>query len=143
MQVHNGHCAGGGIQQTIKIRAVTAQQQAQFEIKLAKFFFTTLTPLNRLASPELKAALAVLGATPPERTYASSQLLDDAYNLAFHKVISSVGQSPFVCITMDGWKKRTCENGASLITVVMLLPDGSSHFWKVCRRAHLKDSFMR
>jgi hypothetical protein len=62
----------------MKIHAVTAQQKSQFEIKLAKLFFTTLTPLHRLASPELKAALAVLGATPPERTSASSQLLNYA-----------------------------------------------------------------
>jgi hypothetical protein len=31
--------------------------------KFAKFFYTTLTPLVRVSSPELKAALAVLGAT--------------------------------------------------------------------------------
>jgi hypothetical protein len=62
----------------MKIRAVTAQQKAQFEIKLATFFFTTLTSLTRLASSELKAGLAVLGAIPSERTYASSKLLNDA-----------------------------------------------------------------
>jgi hypothetical protein len=105
--------------------------QKDFEKKLAHFFYTTLTPLSRIESPELKAALAVLGAEPPSRRAVSSTLLDEAYNAAVAKVFKRVSEWPLVCVTMDGWKKRACEHGAPLITVVLLSPDGKSHFWKV------------
>jgi hypothetical protein len=32
---------------------------------------------------------------------------------------------------MDGWKKRAAEQGTPIITVILLLPDGNSQFWKV------------
>jgi hypothetical protein len=123
--------AGGIIQSTITAHAVTADQQRKFEEKFAKFMYTTLTPLARLSSPELKAALAVLGATPPGRKHAGGRLLDEAYDRVVQNIIAIVARCKVICITMDGWKKRGCEQGAPLITVVLLLPDGTSQFWKV------------
>jgi hypothetical protein len=120
----------GGVQTTIT-QAVSPAQQRQFETKFAKYFFTTLTPLVRLNSPELKAALAVLGATPPNRKLVATKLLDDAFNAALERVVEAAANCAYICITMDGWKKRSCEKGAPLIMVVLLLPDGASHFWKV------------
>jgi hypothetical protein len=52
-------------EQDIRRHLVSADQQRDFEKKFAKFFFRTLTPLSRLACPDLKAALAGLGAVPP------------------------------------------------------------------------------
>jgi hypothetical protein len=123
--------AGGVSQSTITAHAVTAEQQRKFEEKFAKFFYTTLTPLARLNSPELKAALAVLGATPPGRKHAGGRLLDEAYDRVVQNVITAAGRCKVICITMDGWKKRGCEQGDPLITIVLLLPDGTSQFWKV------------
>jgi hypothetical protein len=110
---------------------VSGQQQKQFEKHLAQFFYTTLTPLSRLESPELKVALATLGATAPSRRQASGPLLDEAYSQAVETVVTAIQQWPQICVTMDGWKKKTCEYGDQLITVIVLLPDGTSHFWKV------------
>jgi hypothetical protein len=53
--------------------AVTSEQQREFESKLVQLYYTTITPLVRLSSPELKAALAVLGATPPDRKRAAGE----------------------------------------------------------------------
>jgi hypothetical protein len=131
-------CPGAGSQSIITARAVTAEQQRKFEEKFAKFFYTTLTPLVRLSSPELKAALAVLGATPPCRRQAGGKLLDEAYDSVVQKVISLAANCKLICITMDGWKKRGCEQGAPLITVVLLLPNGTSRFWKVRRQLHFE-----
>jgi hypothetical protein len=115
----------------VTVRAVKAEQQREFDSKLAHYFYTTLTPLVRLESPELKAALAVLGATPPDRKRAAGELLDAAYDHAVKKVVSLVSQCKLVCITMDGWKSRRCEQGSPLITIVVLLPNGTRHFWQV------------
>jgi hypothetical protein len=127
-------CAGTARQNTITAHAVTAEQQRRFEAKFAKFFYTTLTPLVRLSRPELKAALAVLGATPPGRNHVGGKLLDEAYDSAVQNVISLTARCKLICITIDGWKKRGCEQGAPLITVVLLLPDGTSLFWRVRRQ---------
>jgi hypothetical protein len=121
-------CAG---RQDITRHVVTAEQQAKFEEKLVKFFYTTLTPLQRIESLELKDALSILGASPPSRRNAGGRLLDDAYNLAVDSVIQQFAKWSVICITMDGWKKRACEHGAPLVTIVLLLPDGASLFWKV------------
>ena len=83
-------------------------------------------------SLELKAALAVLGAERPTKYTASGRLLDMAYDECKSAMFSKVARWSSVCVTMDGWKKRSCEQGEPLITVVLLLPDGSSLFWKVC-----------
>jgi hypothetical protein len=52
--------------------------------------YVSLTPLRRLESPELKAALALLGATPPDRRQVAGPLLNNAYNQAVNKVVSKV-----------------------------------------------------
>jgi hypothetical protein len=118
-------------QETLTVHAVTPEQQRGFESKLAQFLYTTLTPLVRLSSPEPKAALAVLGATPPDRKRAAGELLDVAYDRAVMKVVRLVSHFKLVCITMDGWKSRRCEHRSPLITIALLLPNGTSHFWKV------------
>jgi hypothetical protein len=86
----------------MKSQVVSAQQQTQFEKRFAQFLFTTLTPLSRLESPELKAALAVLGAYPPSRKAAAGALLNESYCIAVQKVVSGIAQHALVCITMDG-----------------------------------------
>lgn len=88
--------------------------------------------MARLEAPELKSALATLGAVPPSRSAATNKLLNDAYSRAVNKANEEISKWPVVCVTMDGWKKRACEQGAPLITVVILLPDGTNIFWKVC-----------
>jgi hypothetical protein len=113
------------------VSTVTAQQQKLFEKRLAMFFYTSLTPLARLDSPELKSALAAVGVLPPSRKAASNKLLDTAYVDALAKVIKEVQKWQLVCVTMDGWKKKACEEGAPLITVLILLPTGKKLFWKV------------
>jgi hypothetical protein len=119
-------------QGTLRAHIVSKTQQDAFEEMFAQFMYVSLTPLRRLESPELKAALALLGATPPDRKKVAGPLLDKAYNQAVEKVLSQVRECSAVCITMDGWKKRAAEQGSPIITVILLLPDGTSQFWKVC-----------
>jgi hypothetical protein len=111
---------------------VSSAQQKEFEKKFSKFMYNTLMPFHRLGDPDLAAALAVLGAVPPSRHVASGPLLKTAYAETVDGVISMINEFSSICITMDGWKKRSCEQGAPLITVIILLPDGTAVFWKVC-----------
>jgi hypothetical protein len=110
---------------------VSAAQQRHFEKKFAKFMYNTLTPFHRLGDPDLAAALAVLGAVPPTRTLASGRLLNAAYAETVDETVSMISSYTSICITMDGWKKRSCEQGAPLITIIILLSDGTALFWKV------------
>jgi hypothetical protein len=75
-------------------------------------------------------AIAVLGAVPPTRHLASGQLLNTANAETVDETISTINTFTSICITMDGWKKRSCEQGAPLITIIILLPDGTALFWK-------------
>lgn len=94
--------------------------------------YCTLTPFNRVEDPKLNIALAVLGAEAPTRRALAGQLLDKAYNNARSVCFYDIHEYSHVCITLDGWKKRNCEQGAPLITVCVLLPNGKSVFYKVC-----------
>jgi hypothetical protein len=69
---------------------VSAAQQEAFNAMFAQFMYVSLTPLRRLESPEMKAALALLGATPPDRRQVAGPLLNNAYNQAVNKVVSKV-----------------------------------------------------
>lgn len=117
-------------QHTLTTHVVHPQKQAAFERLFAQYMYTSLTPLIRLDSPELKAALALVGAAPPSRFRAAGPLLDEAYGQAVDKVVSQIKECDSVCITMDGWKKRAAEHG-TIITVVILMPNGKRLFWKV------------
>jgi hypothetical protein len=116
---------------TLTAHVVSQTQQEAFEAMFAQFMYVTLTPLRRLDSPELRTALALLGAVPPCRKKVAGPLLDRAYNEAVTKPIARIKECSAVCITMDGWKKRAAEHGTPIITVIILLPDGSAQFWKV------------
>jgi hypothetical protein len=87
-------------------QVVSAQQQTQFKKRFARFLFTTLTPVSRLGSPELNAALAVPVAYASRCKAAGSRVFNEAYSNAVHEVMSGIAQLALVCITMDGWKKR-------------------------------------
>jgi hypothetical protein len=110
---------------------VSQTQQEAFEAMFAQFMYVTLTPLRRLDSPELRTALALLGAVPPSRKKVAGPLLDRAYDEAVSRSIAGIEECSAVCNTMDGWKKRAAEHGTPIITVIILLPDGSAQFWKV------------
>jgi hypothetical protein len=109
---------------------VTADQQKLFEKKLAPLFYVSLAPLSRLEHPELKLAPSVIGACPPARK-AGTFWLDAAYDWAVDKAINQVRNWAYVCVTMDGWKKKAREQTSPLITIIILHPEGSSLFWKV------------
>jgi hypothetical protein len=115
---------------------VTPAQQKRFEEQFAHFLYTTLTSFNRLNSPELASALATLGAIPATVHQARGALLDAAYDRAVQASIQNIVNSPSVRITMDGWKKRSCEHGAPLITGFIPLPCGTAQFWQVCPLYH-------
>jgi hypothetical protein len=115
-------------------------QQEAFEAMFAQFMYVTLTPLHPLESPELKTALALLGAVPPSCKKVGGPLLHRAYNEAVSKSIARIKECSAVWITMDGWKKRAAEHGTPIITVIILLPDGDAQFWKV--RCSPQSSFL-
>lgn len=119
-------------QPNLEQHVVSGALQAEFDKKFARCMCSTLTSLHRLKNAELKSALAVLGATPTSVYKTGGPLLDEAYSAAVDAVISGINEFTSICITMDGSKKRYCEQGSPLITVTILLPDCTALFWKAC-----------
>jgi hypothetical protein len=84
-----------------------------------------------LASPALKSALACVGLTAPDRRTVAGPILDSLYCEAREDLLDEVRSEGSFSIAMDGWKKRTAEQGTPIVTVMVLLPTGRSAFLKV------------
>lgn len=110
---------------------VPKQVRDVFQRLYCSWMICTFTPARRLEHPDLRAALAHIGVAPPTRRQFSDHL-DALYDATRQSILSLLAAATYVCITMDGWKSRTAEQGAPLVTVNLLLPDGTSIFWKVC-----------
>jgi hypothetical protein len=68
---------------------------------------------------------------PPTRKACGTKHLEQLYSTALAETIKQIKIAGEFQVTMDGWKKRAAEHGTPLVTVVVLLPDGGSLFWKV------------
>jgi hypothetical protein len=118
-------------QNTIARFTTDARTKIAFNRLLSSWFISTFTPAQRIEHLDLKNALSLVGITPPSRKELLGAQLDALYRSTKSSVINSLRAHTYVSVTMDGWKKRAAEQGAPLVTVNLLLPDGGSQFWKV------------
>jgi hypothetical protein len=102
-----------------------------FQYNFSQWMTKTFTPFQRLEHPDLKAALACLGVSPPSRKAAASVHLEKSYASTLERTVNLVKASKSVGVSMDGWKKRSAVGGSPLVTTSLLLPDGGAVFWKV------------
>ena len=87
--------------------------------------------------PDLIKFCNSLGFKPPGRKRAAGPLLETVYEhvkvvqtARIPKPPAAVGQ-----LATDGWKSKSAEQGASLINVLLLLPNGGAIFWTAINAA--------
>jgi hypothetical protein len=110
---------------------VPAKTREAFKRLLSSWFISTFTPAQRVEHDDLIHALSLVGIQPPSRRELMGKQLDALYNSTKQNVAAHLQSNRYVAITMDGWKKRVAEQGAPLVTVNLLMPDGGARFWKV------------
>jgi hypothetical protein len=128
---HTPAAVGGASQSLIQQIMPPAANIESFQRYFSSWILSTFTPLSRLEHHDLHRALAFLGTTPPTRKACGTKHLEHLYSTALAETIKQIKIAGEVQVTMDGWKKRAAEHGTPLVTVVVLLPDGGSLFWKV------------
>ena len=84
----------------------------------------TFTPARRLEHPDLHAAFAPVGLKAPSRQAVYGDQLDALYGKSTASLIDDLKTTKFICVAVDGWKKRVVEQGAPLVTFNLLFPDG-------------------
>jgi hypothetical protein len=86
---------------------------------------------QRIEHEDLTSALSLVGIKPPSRRDLMGVQLAALYESTRQNAINTIQAEKCVAVTMDGWKKRVAEQGAPLVTVNFLMPDGGAKFWKV------------
>lgn len=124
----HGPCVG---RRTLDAFVLPQVNNEVFRRRFAAWLLKTNTPLSRLQHPDLKAAMASIGAVVPNRRNVSGPVLNSLYEESRAGVVDKITAAGAFSISMDGWKKRTAEQGNPIVTVVVLLPEGGAVFWKV------------
>jgi hypothetical protein len=110
---------------------VPPKTREAFNRLLSSWFVSTFTPAQRIEHEDLTNALSLVGIKPPSRRELMGKQLNVLYDSTKEKLITGLQAERYVSVTMDGWKKRVAEQGAPLVTVNLLMPDGGARFWKV------------
>jgi hypothetical protein len=102
-----------------------AQQTEAFIDGLVKAMATSCIPFTFMENSYLKEAARALGVELPGRRALAGPILDKVFEESQCFTKESIGNMDHSCGASDGWRKKYCEGGASLMNFTVMGNEGA------------------
>jgi hypothetical protein len=106
----------------------SAQQQEAFNRHMAMACITSCVPFTFFENEHFKTAANVFGVKLPSRKVLSTTILDNIFEGVQDASAQSLAHLSFIDASSDGWRKKQCESGASIMNFCALTPTGALMF---------------
>lgn len=118
----------------------TTAQQAMFNRHMAMACITGCIPFSFFENRHLCAAAGVFGAKLPSRRALATTVLDSVFNDVKLGTTEKLAALTYIDASSDGWRKKTCEQGAALMNFCALTTSGALFVEALNCSEHRKDS---
>lgn len=96
------------------------EQAEEFKVNMVKAMVTGCVPFAFVENEYMKQAMRSVGAKPPSRRGVAGSYLDCIFEAENDNSTRAHSECQYTCASSDGWRKRYCEAGASLMNFTAL-----------------------
>lgn len=112
-------------QKTMDTFTCSPEQAEEFKVNMVKAMVTGCVPFAFVENEHMKQAMRAVGVTPLSRKEVGGSYLDRIFQEESLTSASMLAECQYICASSDGWRKRFCEAGASLMNFTVLPGSGA------------------